>query len=89
MFLVRDKPSRVKPKCRHDQTNVLLLCIQLNQFLLGVAMVAAFSVGLAITLVAIGIAASWAPKGRADLNDVRKIRHRIPLTEISVSAEHQ
>jgi len=41
---------------------VLLVCIQLKQFMLGVAIVAAFSVGLAITLVAIGIAASWASK---------------------------
>ena len=41
---------------------VLLVCIQLKQFVLGVAMVAAFSVGLATTLVAIGIAASWASK---------------------------
>jgi len=41
---------------------VLLVCIQLKQFTLGVAMVAAFSVGLALTLVAIGVAASWASK---------------------------
>ena len=39
---------------------VLLVCIQMRQFTLGVAMVAAFSVGLAATLVAIGVAASWA-----------------------------
>jgi nickel/cobalt exporter len=38
---------------------VLLVCIQLKQFTLGIAMVAAFSVGLAITLVSIGLAASW------------------------------
>jgi nickel/cobalt exporter len=41
---------------------VLLICIQLKQFTLGIAMVAAFSVGLAATLVAIGVAASWASK---------------------------
>ena len=41
---------------------VLLVCIQLRQFTLGVAMVAAFSIGLAATLVAIGMAASWASK---------------------------
>ena len=41
---------------------VLLVCIQLRQFTLGVAMVAAFSVGLAITLVIIGMAASWASR---------------------------
>jgi nickel/cobalt exporter len=41
---------------------VLLVCIQLNQFALGIAMVAAFSIGLAATLVAIGLAASWASR---------------------------
>jgi nickel/cobalt exporter len=41
---------------------VLLACIQLKQFTLGVAMVAAFSVGLAATLIAIGITASLASK---------------------------
>jgi len=41
---------------------VLLVCIQLRQFTLGVAMVAAFSIGLALTLVGIGVAASWASK---------------------------
>ena len=41
---------------------VLLVCIQLKQFTLGIAMVAAFSVGLAGTLIAIGITASWASK---------------------------
>jgi nickel/cobalt transporter (NicO) family protein len=38
---------------------VLLVCIQLRQFTLGVMMVAAFSVGLAVTLVSIGVAAAW------------------------------
>jgi nickel/cobalt exporter len=41
---------------------VLLVCVQTRQFTLGVVMVAAFSIGLAATLVAIGIAASWASK---------------------------
>jgi nickel/cobalt exporter len=41
---------------------VLLVCIQLRQFALGIAMVAAFSIGLAATLVAIGLAASWASR---------------------------
>jgi nickel/cobalt transporter (NicO) family protein len=41
---------------------VLLVCIQSKQFMLGVAMVAAFSIGLAVTLIAIGMAASWASK---------------------------
>jgi nickel/cobalt transporter (NicO) family protein len=41
---------------------VLLVCVQLKQFALGIAMVAAFSIGLAATLVAIGLAASWASR---------------------------
>ena len=38
---------------------VLLICIQLKAFALGVAMVAAFSIGLALTLIAIGLAVVW------------------------------
>jgi nickel/cobalt exporter len=38
---------------------VLLVCLQLRQFTLGVLMVAAFSIGLAATLVGIGVAAAW------------------------------
>jgi nickel/cobalt transporter (NicO) family protein len=38
---------------------VLLVCLQLKAFTLGVAMVAAFSLGLAATLVAVGVAAVW------------------------------
>ena len=38
---------------------VLLVCLQLKQFTLGFAMVAAFSLGLAITLVSVGVLAAW------------------------------
>jgi nickel/cobalt exporter len=38
---------------------VLLVCVQLKAFALGVAMVAAFSVGVGATLVAIGLAVVW------------------------------
>ena len=38
---------------------VLLVCIHLKAFGLGIAMVAAFSIGLALTLVAIGVVAAW------------------------------
>jgi len=37
---------------------VLLLCLQLKQFTLGAALVLCFSIGLAITLVAVGTAAA-------------------------------
>jgi nickel/cobalt exporter len=35
---------------------VLLLCLQLKQFTLGVALVLCFSVGLAVTMVSVGVA---------------------------------
>ncbi len=38
---------------------VLLICLQLKQFTLGVAMVGAFSLGLALTLVSVGVLAAW------------------------------
>ena len=38
---------------------VLLVCLQVKAFALGVAMVAAFSVGLAVTLVALGVGVAW------------------------------
>ena len=38
---------------------VLLLCLQLKQFTLGVGLVLGFSIGLAITLVASGAIAAW------------------------------
>ncbi len=38
---------------------VLLICIQLREFTLGASMVAAFSFGLALTLMSVGIAAAW------------------------------
>lgn len=38
---------------------VLLFCLQVRQFWLGVALVAAFSVGLALTLIAVGVTAAW------------------------------
>ncbi|MEJ0075869.1 MAG: sulfite exporter TauE/SafE family protein [Alphaproteobacteria bacterium] len=38
---------------------VLLVCIHIKAFALGVAMVAAFSVGLALTLIVIGVSVAW------------------------------
>jgi nickel/cobalt exporter len=38
---------------------IVLVCLQLKRFALGIAMVLAFSVGLAITLVATGALAAW------------------------------
>jgi nickel/cobalt exporter len=38
---------------------VLLVCLQVKQFTLGFALVAAFSLGLAITMVTVGAVAAW------------------------------
>ncbi len=38
---------------------VLLICLQLKRFILGFTLVLCFSIGLAITLVAVGAAAAW------------------------------
>lgn len=41
---------------------VLILCLQLKKFVLGILLVAAFSIGLALTLVASGVLAAWGMK---------------------------
>jgi ABC-type nickel/cobalt efflux system permease component RcnA len=38
---------------------IVLVCLQLKRFALGIAMVLAFSAGLALTLVAVGALAAW------------------------------
>ena len=38
---------------------VLLICMQVKQFTLGFALVAAFSFGLALTMVTVGALAAW------------------------------
>jgi len=38
---------------------VLLICLQLKQFVLGFALVASFSFGLALTMVSAGVVAAW------------------------------
>jgi nickel/cobalt transporter (NicO) family protein len=38
---------------------VLIICLQLEKFSLGFALVGAFSIGLAVVLVAVGMAAAW------------------------------
>jgi nickel/cobalt exporter len=59
---------------------VLLICLQLGQFTLGAATVAAFSLGLAITMVSIGVAAAWGIQNaskRINLSD--RLLRRLPL----------
>jgi nickel/cobalt exporter len=57
---------------------VLLICLQLKKFTLGVAMVAAFSAGLAVTLVAAGVAAAWGARKAEDWEGFGSFADRIP-----------
>ena len=41
---------------------ILLICLQLKKFTLGFSLVAGFSVGLALTLVTVGVVAAWGMK---------------------------
>jgi nickel/cobalt exporter len=38
---------------------ILMICLHLKRFSLGIAMVASFSIGLAISLVSVGVIAAW------------------------------
>jgi nickel/cobalt transporter (NicO) family protein len=59
---------------------VLLVCLQLQRYGLGVAMVAAFSLGLAVTMVAIGVAAAWgARKAAGAWSGFEGLASRLPL----------
>lgn len=61
---------------------VLLVCLQLKHFSLGFAMVGAFSVGLALTLMSVGVLAAW---GRGHLehfygaDKAEKLARYLPL----------
>jgi nickel/cobalt transporter (NicO) family protein len=66
---------------------VLLICLQLGQFTLGAATVAAFSLGLAITMVTIGVAAAWSvhhASKRISLSD--RVLRRLPLASAGLVA---
>jgi nickel/cobalt exporter len=64
---------------------VLLVCLQLKAFALGVVMVAAFSVGLAATLVAVGVAVAWgATKARGRWSSFDRWAERLPYISATV-----
>ena len=59
---------------------VLLICLQLGQFTLGAATVAAFSLGLAITMVSIGVVAAWGIQHASKrINFFDRLLRRLPL----------
>lgn len=66
---------------------VLLICLQLGEFTLGAATVAAFSLGLAITMVSIGVAAACGLRHaskRINLSD--RLLRRLPLASVALVA---
>ena len=46
--------------------SILIICLQLKEFSLGFGIVAAFSLGLAITMISVGVLASWGFKKLAE-----------------------
>jgi nickel/cobalt exporter len=61
---------------------VLLFSLQLGQFMFGAATVAVFSLGLAITMVAIGVVGTWSVRPaskRINLSN-RRLRHLPPAS---------
>lgn len=64
---------------------VLLICLQMRQFTLGIGMVAGFSAGLAITLVAVGVAAAWgANVARARWAGLDRWGERLPYISAAI-----
>lgn len=66
---------------------VLLICIQLKAFVLGIAMVAGFSIGLAITLISVGVLAAWgARKAREGWSGFSKWSEALPYVSATLVA---
>ena len=64
---------------------VLLICLQMKEFSLGIGMVAGFSLGLAITLVGVGVAAAWgANAARARWAGLEKWGERLPYASAAI-----
>jgi nickel/cobalt exporter len=58
---------------------VLLICLQLDHYALGLATVAAFSLGLAIALVGVGVVAAWGVGGASRrFHGVYDLARRLP-----------
>jgi nickel/cobalt exporter len=63
---------------------VLLVALQLNAYALGVAMVAAFSLGLAATLVAVGLVAVWSVRRFSGTSGFERWSRHLPLVSIGL-----
>ncbi len=59
--------------------SILLICLQVKQYALGFSVVAAFSIGLALTLIGVGVAAAWGMKHvSAKSGLLNRLAHRAP-----------
>lgn len=59
--------------------SILIVCLQLKEFSLGFGIVAAFSLGLALTMIAVGVLASWGFKKLAEKAGwFSRVAHRAP-----------
>lgn len=58
---------------------VLIVALQMKAYALGVAMVAAFSVGLAATLVAVGLVAVWGARRLSGVSGFSRWSRRLPM----------
>ena len=66
---------------------VLLLCLQIKQFALGFATVLAFSIGLAVTLVAVGSAAALSVREASRrFAGFAAFAHRLPYASVGLIA---
>lgn len=63
---------------------VLLVALQMKAYALGVAMVAAFSVGLAATLVAVGLVAVWGARRLSGVSAFSRWSRSLPLLSFAV-----
>jgi nickel/cobalt exporter len=65
--------------------SVLLLCLQLREFTLGFVLVLSFSVGLALVLVALGVAAAWGARHASRrFNQLMPLARRAPYFSAAV-----
>lgn len=63
---------------------VLLVALQMKAYALGVAMVAAFSIGLAATLVAVGLVAVWGARKLSGWGGFEQRTRYLPLVSIAL-----
>ena len=63
---------------------VLLICLQTRAFSLGFAMVAAFSVGLAATMIGVGLAAAWGARAMAGSRRFETVAARLPFVSAAI-----